>query len=977
MIDIILNDNISYKEISEAYNLDKDISSALRKSHTTPMRGNIPRGTTPADFYLYVIGELYSRKEKKIIFARKLYMRLKDNNIFPEEWRKYEDKINGCEETFDVDLFHDYIVSLLHIDKNNKNSVKNDDVLNEKKTLSKSESTPNTQMSSLTFSSKFFTKGPREMVNETGEKIVEEMARVSVVFDGILDYNFFDENRKISSDENWFTTVYKYAVEDILTKNTDEILKIEGPLGSYKNRVTQYLYLAIAKNNPEIIPFYIDLASYEKLAEVNKEVGEEQFLEEFRKDLKIVESIYVKETHRKPLLILDGLQDFFCREASLYYSMSKMIDKLGFKMILCVDTDFTVNEEHQYKSHPIVTENFGIYLRFRSMNLNRRNLSIQFIKNCINVFHIEIPENITPEIIYNSLVHLDFLTIDAYWLVNMLNHHLDEIVNKKVDIATLYYSICASVLDLDESIESAAEIAYEFEFGNMDNSDTNPYYDLRWYLISTHRSVLDYLIAKHIAKKLSALDINRNSEKQKEEYLSYFGLVIQKNISRFVVAMLKGNNAFEQQVMTIGEKYYEFLNLNQKSQLVFWLGRLENPKRISRATRILKDFLKEETNNYSPDNYNNLADMRDAAFLIRSICVSLIHDEDKEVLLYYTQSLMDDEIANSVNRGFNLEYYSDKIYSAKHSLLDYEDDLTKGEATFDALCISIDKKRRKKNNPQKCVAILEIMTLCNLMQARMEYRDDIKVFDISPYVEKCKKYLQWIVESGALREMRKVCSYFNWMYNILNSVPKDELATYRRSDIMNQLIRTSDVKRTGWKKYNLPHSENIAEHMYDCFLIGTFYLPDGSDEKGYCKDSILKMLMIHDIAEVQTGDISRPEKEKNRPYYDHLERTAMHNVLFAGSYPGSVSMDKYLNLWNDWDDGQSINALIAKDIDVIQTMCRFCEYYLEHPDKFTDEDIRYWLGDINRVRTDIGLDILEVLIESNPRYSDIYCVIGK
>ncbi len=968
MIDILLNDGNTYDDIARAYSNDTT-SESIQRSHRDKTRGNLPRRTTPGTFYDNIIDYFYGTIEHKKNFADSLFYILNECEIFPAKWVARKNMISGSSPDFNATMFRNFVIDLLEIDKVNKKPT--DDPVNPKKTgdMVSAKDTP------MSFSEKFFSAGAKKLVNASKEQVMEEISKLSLLYGKIANVCIHDDDSFVC-EGNWLKKIFDMVSVELNSNKSAEILKVEGPLGAYKNRLMQYLYLAIAKSNPNILPFYIDILSYERMAEQDESIDESAFLEAFKKDVDDVERIYIENRYNKtPLLILDGVHDFFCRKKTLYYSMNQLIKNLKcFKKIVCVNTGFTVNKCQQYTANPIVSNNYSIYLRLRSMNLERRGESIEFIKNSIDIFGIEIPEKITAEIIYNSLLHLGFLTIDAFWLVYILTKHLDEVVGKDADINKLYFSVCINYLHDAELIDEAANIAFEFEFGQMEDcNEANPYFDLRWRLIRMHRSVLEYLIATYCAKELGKLNLKGNNLKQNEKSLSIFSIVLPKSITRFLAKMLSGDDKFEHQIMIIAEQYDE-LSINAKSQLIFWLGRLTNPSRRAKAKTLLQKFFKKEKEAYSLNNFDNITEKRDAAFLLRGICVSLILESDKDAFVYYMNSLLTDEISASVNKGFHLEYYGDKPSLSTHTLLDYQDDITKGEITLTTLCVSLDKKRKKQNT--NYVAILEVMTLCSLIQARMEYHEGVVPLDVTPYTEKVKSYIQWIITSASVvQELPDVCSYLKWMHDVFSK----QKSVHYPTDVMNTLVEASYVERTGWKKYEkLSRIESIAEHMFGCVVIGMFYLPYEYDkDTSYCKDSIIKMLLIHDLAETVTGDIPRPVKEQNKEHYKEMETAAMQEILFSGSYPSAVGMDEYLQLWKMWSAKNDINSRVAKDIDNIQTIYKFCDYYTKNPTLFTQDDVKYWLADMNIIVTGIGKEIVEKIILNNPKFQDVVHIITE
>ena len=165
-----------------------------------------------------------------------------------------------------------------------------------------------------------------------------------------------------------------------------------------------------------------------------------------------------------------------------------------------------------------------------------------------------------------------------------------------------------------------------------------------------------------------------------------------------------------------------------------------------------------------------------------------------------------------------------------------------------------------------------------------------------------------------------------------------------------------DVARTGWVQRGVQNPESVAEHIYGCWLLGTFLLPETHSEPTYNKQDVLEMLLLHDLPEAVTGDIPRPEKKKNPLYYEQLEQQAAQSSLLSGVYS-----QKQKQLWQEWSEQLSFNALIAKDIDDLQAIFTFVQYKEKNPALFSDEDSAAWLSGLNKLKTDIGRQMATVL----------------
>ena len=79
----------------------------------------------------------------------------------------------------------------------------------------------------------------------------------------------------------------------------------------------------------------------------------------------------------------------------------------------------------------------------------------------------------------------------------------------------------------------------------------------------------------------------------------------------------------------------------------------------------------------------------------------------------------------------------------------------------------------------------------------------------------------------------------------------------------------------------------------------------------------------------------------------------------------------YYNVWTGYYNGININSRTARDINLIQTVYTFCEYYKCNPENFTVEDIRSWIGEKSNLMTEIGYEIFDRLIENNSDFNGI------
>ncbi|KAJ7572082.1 HD domain-containing protein [Mycena floridula] len=150
--------------------------------------------------------------------------------------------------------------------------------------------------------------------------------------------------------------------------------------------------------------------------------------------------------------------------------------------------------------------------------------------------------------------------------------------------------------------------------------------------------------------------------------------------------------------------------------------------------------------------------------------------------------------------------------------------------------------------------------------------------------------------------------------------------------------RLKTQKRTGWIHQSIPEPESISDHMHRMSLLSLC-----------CSDSeldISKCVMIsvvHDLAEAQVGDIA-PAEGIRKPEKRRLEEEAMQNFVH-GMLHGSPAALRIEALWKEYEEGQTKEAQLVKDLDRFEMACQALEYEKRHDDKdlqgFFDSSLPY------------------------------------
>ena len=129
-------------------------------------------------------------------------------------------------------------------------------------------------------------------------------------------------------------------------------------------------------------------------------------------------------------------------------------------------------------------------------------------------------------------------------------------------------------------------------------------------------------------------------------------------------------------------------------------------------------------------------------------------------------------------------------------------------------------------------------------------------------------------------------------------------------DFFKNALNLKKISRQGWiDKLSIEHPESVADHSYSMAIMGMVI----SDFENHDTEKILKMILLHDLAESKIGDftpeqITKSEKEKieNDAFYDIIE-----------TLPNSIKLS-YTSIWKEYQNQISVEAKIVHQIDRLE-----------------------------------------------------------
>lgn len=141
-----------------------------------------------------------------------------------------------------------------------------------------------------------------------------------------------------------------------------------------------------------------------------------------------------------------------------------------------------------------------------------------------------------------------------------------------------------------------------------------------------------------------------------------------------------------------------------------------------------------------------------------------------------------------------------------------------------------------------------------------------------------------------------------------SSVLHDQIQFLAAIDRLKQVVRQSPVSGLSRKENSAEHSWHVA--MYAAVLAESVR-PDADVAR------VVKMLLIHDIVEIEAGDT--PIHGDVTARADQAEREVLAAENLFGMLPAPQG-EQFLNLWKEFERGESTDAQLAKAMDRLQPL---------------------------------------------------------
>lgn len=144
-------------------------------------------------------------------------------------------------------------------------------------------------------------------------------------------------------------------------------------------------------------------------------------------------------------------------------------------------------------------------------------------------------------------------------------------------------------------------------------------------------------------------------------------------------------------------------------------------------------------------------------------------------------------------------------------------------------------------------------------------------------------------------------------------------------DFFKTAVNLKNISRQGWiNKLSLKHPESVSDHSYSMAIMGMVI----SDLENYNSEKILKMILLHDLAESKIGDYTPNQISKENKI--KIENKAYDEII--NSLPDAIKL-QYAQIWEEYQKQESPESKIVHQIDKLEMALQAKMYQKEDSSK--------------------------------------------
>ncbi|HSG83022.1 MAG: HD family hydrolase [Nitrosopumilus sp.] len=174
-------------------------------------------------------------------------------------------------------------------------------------------------------------------------------------------------------------------------------------------------------------------------------------------------------------------------------------------------------------------------------------------------------------------------------------------------------------------------------------------------------------------------------------------------------------------------------------------------------------------------------------------------------------------------------------------------------------------------------------------------------------------------------------------------------------DFFKTAANLKKVDRQGWvDKLSIDNPESVADHSYSMAIMGMVL----SDLENYNSEKVLKMILLHDLAEAEIGDYTPGQISAVKK--NELENNAISKIF--ENLPESVK-SQYQKIWNQYQENKTPESELVHQIDKLEMVLQAKLY---EKDGYSKEKLQSFIESAKQEITNPKLkELFTKIIEDN------------
>lgn len=794
----------------------------------------------------------------------------------------------------------------------------------------------------------------------------------------------------VSADDGFINTLTRLVADS----HSKVAITLRGEPRVGKSVCMSALYLNLlhrfVSGTFEYLPVYINVESLyprtmqKKNLSTNKlfKLVSESFRQKYNRGIALA-----KILNRPACCIIDGLNKYYLFgypkiEDFIASEIESSADDGYRRFVYCIDVGLSCGLGSTPQDRKKNAEHVVYFNRLKTKIVNSNKKYESFVKAFCELRN----DTCSAERVLSNIERMQIAEVDTALLINFWDQL--RVPNE----STYFQMIDTYVLEKINSskLKQASEAAYLY--CHKKNYSVTKISSSVFELIRTQKDLTKYLLAvNYVFHIQDATESTVCGDCLNELYNHEITVLIREYINKCDL---------QESILRFAELYHKCLSYKGIAMLVFLLGRFDyETERVSLLLSQAEAMLVEvgDTKTQLSEFYRHVA--------LRSIEISkfFIFSDSNNGVRKYICKLISNAHAREVNRMFYLQFYGDRKI----------DDVTEIKEGFDIYCtynlLATRLKKWKEQENSYMLMELELFTLCDLLQERLDKseaissneKDKVLSFFYNPKYNKPNDDMALYVLTFMIsvisqyidvyRNAKDNTLFIQYLSEKLISfrVAQSKLSfkplkakddEYKPEQVLENLIKIERITRVGWYIQNVPQKpilesefielqnqkmpvETTLIHIYEAYLIGLLYLPtESTSGPSYCKQTILNLILVHDLGESLVGDII--------PMYENYndlrikEKAFCDNLFLQGTHKNMADLSEYLYLWQEWHENNTtnINVTIAKEIDKIQMLYKMLRLLQSEKINLSKARVKDFWKARNSIQSVEGKQIFNILI---------------